>query len=155
VRAPRWLSTPAARDALVLPAIRTSVLFIVSGVSVTADWVRYEHASCRRDGDGADKQKDGREADKDKTVLHKMYERVVGGVAKILGSRPKEGVATKTEVSGRLDNPQVSTIETIVKLIENAFFKSILPGFDREVARTGPHAAAGSTSLASSKEQTR
>ena len=93
--------------------------------------------------------------DKDKTVLHKMYERVVGGVAKILGSRPKEGVATKTEVSGRLDNPQVSTIETIVKLIENAFFKSILPGFDREVARTEPHAAAGSAPLASSKERTR
>ena len=62
MRAPRWFSTPAARDALVLPAIRASVLFIMSVMSVTADWVRYEHASCRQNGDGADEQKDGCEA---------------------------------------------------------------------------------------------
>ena len=64
MRAPRWFSTPAARDALVLPAIRASVLFIMSVMSVTADWVRYEHASCRRDGGDADEQKDGCEASK-------------------------------------------------------------------------------------------
>src|SRR5580765_8320487 len=63
LRAPRRFSTPA-RDALVLPAIRTSVLFIMSVMSVTADRVRYEHASCCRDGDGADEQKDGCEASK-------------------------------------------------------------------------------------------
>jgi hypothetical protein len=31
-------------------------------VPIAADWVRYEHASCRGDGDGADEQKDGCEA---------------------------------------------------------------------------------------------
>jgi hypothetical protein len=33
-------------------------------------------------------------------------------------------------------------MEVVGKLVENAFFKAILPGFDREVARTGRHAAA-------------
>jgi len=80
--------------------------------------------------------------DKDKTVLHKMYERVVGGVARVLENRQREEVATKTQVSGRLDNPKVSIMEVIGKLVENAFFKAILPGFDREVTRTGRHAAA-------------
>ena len=80
--------------------------------------------------------------DKDKTVLRKMYEKAVGGVAKILENRPREEVATRTEVSGRLDNPKVSIMEAIGKLVENAFFKAILPGFDREVTRTGRHAAA-------------
>jgi hypothetical protein len=40
------------------------------------------------------------------------------------------------ELSGRLDNPNVSIIETIVRLVQNAFFKAILPGFDAELRRT-------------------
>jgi hypothetical protein len=60
---------------------------------------------------------------------------VVGGVAKLLENRPRDDVATKTTVSGRLDAPRTSTAETIVRLIQNAFFEAILPGFDRELAR--------------------
>jgi hypothetical protein len=44
-----------------LPAIRASVLFIVTVVSVAADWVRHEHASRCGDGDGAGEQQDGGE----------------------------------------------------------------------------------------------
>jgi hypothetical protein len=79
--------------------------------------------------------------DKDKTAFRKTYERVVGGVARILENRPHEEVATKADVSGRLDNPKVSTIEVIVKLVQNAFFRAILPGFERETSRLGRHAA--------------
>ncbi len=80
--------------------------------------------------------------DKDKSFAKKMYERVVGGVSKILENRPREEVATKTDISGPLENPKVGTIQAIVKLIQNAFFKAILPGFDRETSRIGRHAAA-------------
>ena len=80
--------------------------------------------------------------DKDKTAFRKMYERVVGGVARVLENRPLEEVATKADLSGRLDNPKVSTIEVIVKLVENAFFRAILPGFEREAGRAGRRAAA-------------
>jgi hypothetical protein len=73
--------------------------------------------------------------DEAKGPFRKLYERVVGGVAKLLENTPRDEVATKTTVSGRLDNPQTSTAETIVRLIQNAFFEAILPGFDRELAR--------------------
>jgi hypothetical protein len=50
---------------------------------------------------------------------------------------PRKDVATEIDVSGRLDHPETSTVQTIVKLIQNAFFKAILPGFDREVHQSG------------------
>lgn len=74
--------------------------------------------------------------DRTKSALRKLYERVVGGVAKLLENRSRDEVATKTTVSGRLDKPQTNTAEVIVRLIQNAFFEAILPGFDRELART-------------------
>jgi hypothetical protein len=73
--------------------------------------------------------------DQHKSAFRKVYERVIGGVAKLLENRPRDEVATKTTVSGRLDKPQTSAAETIVRLIQNAFFEAILPGFDRELAR--------------------
>jgi hypothetical protein len=38
-------------------------------------------------------------------------------------------------VSGRVENPQTSTLQVIVRLIQNAFFQAILPGFERELER--------------------
>ena len=70
-----------------------------------------------------------------KPVLRKMYEGVVGGVAKLLENRRREQVATKAEVSGRIDNPNVSPVDVVIRLVQNAFFKAILPGFDMEVAK--------------------
>jgi hypothetical protein len=75
------------------------------------------------------------EQDRHKSVARKVYERVVGGVAKLLENTPRDEVATKTTITGRSDNPQTSTLETILRLIQNAFFQAILPGFDREVER--------------------
>ena len=73
--------------------------------------------------------------DKHKPVVRKMYEKIVSGVSKLLENRKREQVATRTQVSGRIDNPQVSVMETVSRLVENAFFKAILPGFDLELAR--------------------
>jgi Domain of Unknown Function (DUF748) len=78
-----------------------------------------------------------KEQDKSKPIAKKVYERVVGGVAKLLKNRPREEVATKAEVLGRIDNPKVGTIDALVKLVQNAFFKAILPGFDLEASRGG------------------
>jgi hypothetical protein len=77
--------------------------------------------------------------DRDKTVFRKLYEKLVGGVSKLLENRPRDEVATKTEVVGRVDDPKTSTLQVIVNLIQNAFFRAILPGFDEELARgSGP-----------------
>jgi hypothetical protein len=78
-----------------------------------------------------------KEQDKSKPVVRKMYERVVSGVAKILKNRPRDEVATKADILGRIDNPKVSTVDAVIKLAQNAFFKAILPGFDLEASRAG------------------
>jgi len=44
-------------------------------------------------------------------------------------------VATVADISGPLDNPKASTLQVIGRLIENAFFRAILPGFQRDVGK--------------------
>ena len=78
-----------------------------------------------------------KQQDKPKPLVRKMYEHIVSGVAKLLKNRSRDEVATKADVLGRIDNPKVGTIPALVRLVENAFFKAILPGFDAEVARAG------------------
>jgi hypothetical protein len=75
--------------------------------------------------------------DKDKGIFRKLYEMLVGGVAKLLENRPHEQVATKADIGGRLENPETSTFQIVVQLIKNAFFKAILPTFEREVTAGG------------------
>jgi hypothetical protein len=68
--------------------------------------------------------------DKDKGVLHNAWEHIVGGVADVFTSPPTNAVATETNLSGPVKNPQASTWEIVVRLVQNAFFKAILPGLD-------------------------
>jgi Domain of Unknown Function (DUF748) len=75
--------------------------------------------------------------DRDKSAMRKLYEKMVTGVSKVMKNVPRKEVATQVDISGRLDNPQTSTVQAILKLIQNAFFKAILPGFDREVRGSG------------------
>jgi hypothetical protein len=75
------------------------------------------------------------EQDSHQSIAHKLYERAVGAIAKLLKNRSREEVATRAEVSGRLDDPKVSTIQVIVHLVQNAFFKAILPGLERQMGR--------------------
>jgi len=78
-----------------------------------------------------------RRKDKDKGLFHKLYEMLVGGVAKLLENRPHEQVATKADISGRVEHPKTSTLQIIGQLIKNAFFKAILPSFEKEVTTGG------------------
>ncbi|MGH7348700.1 MAG: DUF748 domain-containing protein [Candidatus Rokuibacteriota bacterium] len=73
--------------------------------------------------------------DREKNVLRKVYEGVVGGISKVLQNRPRDEVATRVDISGRLDNPNLSIVDTIVGLVQNAFFKAILPGFEAQLGR--------------------
>ena len=70
------------------------------------------------------------EQDKHKGLLSKIYEGVIGDVAEFLTNTPRDEVATKADVSGSVKNPRASTWEVIIKLIQNAFFEAILPGFE-------------------------
>ncbi|MGH7322352.1 MAG: hypothetical protein ACRELA_22390, partial [Candidatus Rokuibacteriota bacterium] len=75
--------------------------------------------------------------DQEKSAFRKLYEKLVGGVSKLLENRARDEVATKAAVSGRVGDAKTSTIEVIVRLVQNAFFRAILPGFDPEVSRLG------------------
>ena len=70
--------------------------------------------------------------DKNKPVLKKLYEKVVGGVAHVLENHQREQVATVADLSGPVSSPHTSTWDVIVNLVSNAFVKAILPGFERE-----------------------
>lgn len=76
-----------------------------------------------------------RRQDKEKSTFRKLYERMVGGVSKLLENRPHDEVATRADLSGRIENPQSSSWDIVVRLIQNAFFKAILPGFEHDVSR--------------------
>jgi hypothetical protein len=71
------------------------------------------------------------EQDRDKSLFRRVYERVVGGLAGLLENRKRDEVATRADLSGYIDNPQASVMEIIGRLVQNAFFRSILPEFDR------------------------
>jgi Domain of Unknown Function (DUF748) len=74
--------------------------------------------------------------DREKNLFQKIYEGLVGGVSELLENVPRDEVATKTDISGRLENPQASTWQVLVNLIQNAFFQSILPGFEGQGGRS-------------------
>ena len=70
--------------------------------------------------------------DKDKPPLRKLYEKVVGGLSHVLENRKTEDVATVADVSGPIGNSKTSLWDVAAHLLENAFVKAILPGFERE-----------------------
>ena len=71
------------------------------------------------------------EQDKDKPVTKKIYEAVIGGVLGLLENKPRNETATITDLSGPVDNPHANTWQVVEKLVQNAFFKAILPGFEQ------------------------
>jgi hypothetical protein len=75
-----------------------------------------------------------RRMERGKSISHKMYEMLVGGAARILKGGPRGEVAAKVNISGTLNKPHTSRWQIIGQLIRNAFIKTILPGFDKEVS---------------------
>jgi Domain of Unknown Function (DUF748) len=82
-----------------------------------------------------------RRQDAEKSVFRKLYEKLVGGVSKLLQNwTPRREVATKTTVHGQLQGAggtRINTGEALVNLVQNAFFRAILPGFDAELRGGG------------------
>jgi hypothetical protein len=73
----------------------------------------------------------------DKGFFSKIYEGLVGGIASLLKNDERDEIATRTNLSGRVDDPQTSTLQVISNLLRNAFIDAILPGFDRQVRNSG------------------
>ena len=78
-----------------------------------------------------------KEKDAEKSLGEKVKEKAIDVAAKVLKNRLRKEVATVADVSGPIDSPQTSTWQVLVRLVENAFFKAILPGFEREAKQAG------------------
>jgi hypothetical protein len=74
--------------------------------------------------------------DKERGFGHQMYEKLVGGAAKLLENRSQQEVAIRADISGQAGNPETSTWQIVGQLIKSAFFKAILPSFEKEATRT-------------------
>jgi hypothetical protein len=74
-----------------------------------------------------------KEQDRDKPAMKKLYEKTIEGVSKLLKNRQRREVATRAEIVGSIDDPKASVLQVVGRLIENAFFKAILPGFESVV----------------------
>ena len=70
------------------------------------------------------------EQDADKQTMKKLYDAVVNGVLDLFKNDPTGQVATKTDVTGPVENPKADTWQVLEKLVQNAFFQAILPGFE-------------------------
>jgi hypothetical protein len=72
-----------------------------------------------------------------KHLVRQLYALVVGGVARLLENKtPRKEVATRTEFKGPLGGDvKAGTLEAVVGLVQNAFFKAILPGFEGYLGR--------------------
>jgi uncharacterized protein DUF748 len=70
--------------------------------------------------------------DRDKALSHKLYEGVIEEMAALLKNGSRKEVATKADISGQTKDPQTDTLQVVVRLIQNAFFEAIRPGFERD-----------------------
>jgi hypothetical protein len=70
--------------------------------------------------------------DKNKGLLQQAKEMAIGAAAHIFKNSQTKKVATQIDLSGTLKDPNVSTWQTFVEVVRNAFIKALLPGFDRE-----------------------
>lgn len=71
--------------------------------------------------------------DKNKGLIGQTKEMLIGAAAHIFKNRETQKVATQADVSGSLKSTDVSTWDAFVEVVSNAFIRTILPGFDREV----------------------
>lgn len=74
-----------------------------------------------------------KEQEKSDSLFQKVYEGFVGAIAQLLEHRPREELATKTDISGTLENPKADTPQAMLALIRHAFFGVILPGLENEL----------------------
>ena len=70
--------------------------------------------------------------DEEKSLFRKLREGLLEGISKLLKNEATDRVATRADISGKVDDPETSTWQIIGNMIENAFFKIIMPGFDEQ-----------------------
>lgn len=70
--------------------------------------------------------------EKEDGFFSKVWEAVVGGVFELTENQSKDETATKVEIEGNLDNPEVHPLDIILNTFQNAF----IDAFQKEVDNT-------------------
>jgi hypothetical protein len=65
--------------------------------------------------------------------IETIYETLVAGAAKILENQDTKTIATKINLSGRVDDPDTSILSIIGYLLRHAFLQALLPQVDNTV----------------------
>jgi hypothetical protein len=78
----------------------------------------------------------------EKSRFRKLYEGLVGGISGLLQNRSRVRSRDKSADFRSVESPRTGTWETVVRLVQNAFLKAILPGFEKEVSQGGSQCAA-------------
>lgn len=73
-----------------------------------------------------------RRSDNERGLSHQMHEIMVGGVALLLENRGHQEIGARVGITGKVGNPETSTLQIVMGLIRNAFFKAIIPSFEKK-----------------------
>jgi uncharacterized protein DUF748 len=71
------------------------------------------------------------EKDRDKSIGEKLHEHLIGGVASVMKNQLRDEIATRTDLSGPVTAPETSTLQIVLGVLENAYFKAIVPGLEK------------------------
>ncbi len=74
----------------------------------------------------------GRE-DKGDPFFRKVWEGLVGSVAEVVSNQPKDQLATKVMMNGRLDDIKIGAWSAVLGTLRNAFIQALMPSIDKEV----------------------
>jgi len=80
------------------------------------------------------------EGTQETSLRHQLYEGLVGIAGKILKNRARGEVATVVTLGGRVDQPEFSLWPVVGRLLQNAFIKAILPGYEEPKRPKGEQA---------------
>lgn len=84
--------------------------------------------------------------EKKQPLLKQTYEIVIGAASHVLRNHKTQKVATNVDISGKLNQPNISTWQALGELIRNAFIQAILPGFEHQVQGLSSNPAGRPTS---------
>jgi hypothetical protein len=73
--------------------------------------------------------------DKHNNVFNQLYELIVSGTMKLLENHRTGRVASRAVLAGNVGSTNASAWELILNAFENAFIKTITPGFDRVLGK--------------------
>jgi hypothetical protein len=70
--------------------------------------------------------------DAEKAWTEKVFESVISGIVELLNNPSEDQVAADAGITGSVTNPSADTWQVMGTLIQNAFFKAIVPGLEKE-----------------------